>query len=315
MKYNSDLLDGIAIFTSVVENQGFSAAARQLRHTTSHISKVIATLEERLGVRLLNRTTRSVSLTDAGRAFYEKTRLITDLASEATEEAMEGQSEPSGKLRITAPVSFGLSQLAQYLPDFIRRYPNIKTEIELSDRFVDIVGESFDIAIRIGQLPDSSLVAKKLGEARGVVVASPTYWNIHGRPAHPQDLADHQCISFSNMTDPRVWRFVETSGQVIKVNIDTVSICNSAELETALAVAGLGVTRLPMFACEAEVIAGKLEIVLEDFEADQLSIHAVYAHRGYLPAKVRVFIDYSYDVLNGKISTSKPKNSDKPDAQ
>jgi len=291
MSYNSNLLDGIAVYTAVVDGRGFTAAAKRLGHTPSYVSKEITKLEARLGVRLLNRSTRSISLTDEGRAYFDHCRAIVESAQEAESDAMRGQAVPSGTLRIAAPVSFGLSHLRHILPSFMRLYPDIEIETEFNERLIDLVSEGVDVAIRIGRLRDSSLVARKLGDFRGVVVASPSYWENYGRPSHPNDLKSHKCISYSYMPEPTVWEFND-SGEKIRVHVDLLAKCNSAELETSLAVAGVGVTRLPLFVCEEEVSAGKLEIVLEDFEQEPMGLYAVYPHRSYTPAKVRCFVEF-----------------------
>ncbi len=298
MSYNSNTLDGIAVFASVVEENGFSAAAKRLGHSPSHISKEVTKLEQRLDVRLLNRSTRSIHLTDEGQAYYDRCRLILETVQEAESVAAEGQASPSGSLRITAPVSFGLGQLRHTLPQFIKAFPDIRLDVEFNDRMVNIVDEGIDVAIRIGRLQDSSLIARKLADYRGVIVGAPSYWNQHGRPAHPSELNAHKCISYSNMANPSVWEFNDKSDP-IKVSLNLAAQCNSAELETELAVAGIGVTRLPLFACEKEVAAGNLEIVLEDFEQEPLGLYAIYPHRAHLPAKIRVFIEFLENTIRG----------------
>jgi len=292
MTPNSKLLDGIVIFSSVVDAGGFSAAGKRLGHSTSHISKSVAELERRLGVRLLNRTTRSISLTEDGRAYHQRCRIILDIAEEAGAVAEERRDEPRGTLKLTAPVSFGLSHLANSLPEFLRRYPDVVLDVELNDRMVDLVSDGFDLAIRVGRLEDSSLVSTKLSESRGIIVASPEYWDRNGRPTSPTDLKHHKCISYSNMATPDEWSFRTPEGKHQKVKVPLAAQCNSAELETAFAAAGLGVTRLPEFACQTALESGKLEIVLSAFEAEPLGIYAVYPHRAHLSAKVRAMVDF-----------------------
>lgn len=298
MSYNSESLDGVAVFASVVEENGFSAAAKRLGHSPSHVSKEVTKLEQRLGVQLLNRSTRSLHLTDMGRAYYDRCRVILDTAEEAECVAAEGQASPRGSLRVTAPVSFGLGHLCGALPQFINAFPEIKLDIEFNDRMVNIIDEGVDVAIRIGRLQDSSLIARKLANYRGVVVGAPAYWKQHGKPKHPNDLASHQCISYSNMANPSVWEFVNQT-EHFKVAVPLAAQCNSAELETALCVAGVGVTRLPLIACEKEIAAGDLEIVLEEFEQQPLGLYAVYPHRAHLSMKTRAFIEFLENSLGG----------------
>jgi len=297
MSHNSKLLDGMVIFASVVEAGAFGAAGKRLGHSASHISKSVAALEQRLGVRLLNRTTRSVSLTDDGRAYYERCRIIVDLAEEASAIAEQRHAKPEGKLRLTAPVSFGLSHLAELLPRFMDLYPDVILDVEFNDRMVDLVAEGFDLAIRVGQLSDSALISTRLAESRGVVVAAPAYWDKHGRPNKPEDLRDHACISYSNLDAPEKWLFQTTSGATQTVSVPIAVLCNSAELEASFAVAGKGVTRLPAFACQREIERGDLEIVLSDYEAEPLGIYAVYPHRAHLSVKVRAMVDFLKDEL------------------
>jgi len=292
MAYNAKLLDGIVIFASVVDAGGFGAAAKRLGHTTSHVSKIVATLEQRLGVRLLNRTTRSVSLTDDGQAYYDRCKVILDVAEEASAITETRRAEPRGKLRLTAPVSFGLSHLSHMLPKFMDLYPDVTLDIELNDRKVDIVAEGFDLAIRVGALEDSGLISTRLAESRGVVVASPIYWDRFGRPTQPTDLTAHKCISYSNMPTPGEWMFQSETNGTEKVKLEIATLCNSAELETALAVAGKGVTRLPEFTCKEELASGNLEIVLADYEMEPLGIYAIYPHRAHLSVKVRAMVEF-----------------------
>lgn len=297
MAYNTKLLDGIVVFAGVVEEGGFSAAAKRLGHTTSHVSKSVAALERRLGVRLLNRTTRSVSLTDDGRAYYDRCRVILDVAEEATALAEERRVTPTGILRLNAPVSFGLSHLSRLLPAFLATYPEVTLDVELNDRMVDIVAEGFDLAIRIGALDESSLISTRLGQSRGVVVATPDYWDRHGRPSRPSDLRHHACISYSNLAAPQDWVFQTAPGIEETVKVPIRALANSAELETAFALAGTGATRLPAFTCQAEIDAGELEIVLADYETAPMGIFAVYPHRAHLSVKVRAMVDFLRDQL------------------
>lgn len=301
MTSNSNLLDGMVIFASVVEAGAFGAAGKRLGHSASHISKSVAALEQRLGVRLLNRTTRSVSLTDDGRAYYERCQIILDVAEEASALVEQRHAEPTGTLRLTAPVSFGLSHLSAILPKFMERYPSVILDVDLNDRMIDLVTEGFDLAIRIGDLGDSSLISTRLASSRGVVVAAPSYWDEHGRPERPADLRQYRCISYSNLETPNKWTFATPSGGTETVAVPITALCNSAELETALAVAGKGVTRLPAFTCQRELADGRLEIVLEEYETDPLGIHAVYPHRAHLSVKVRAMVDFLKHELTASV--------------
>ena len=297
MTGNSKLLDGIAIFKSVVDSGGFSAAARRLGHSTSHISKVVGQLETRLGVRLLNRTTRSINLTDEGQNFYRHSLTIIEIAEEATRAATDQQDHPCGVLRVSAPVSFGLTHLSHHLPKFMQLYPDVKLDIDLNDRLVDVISEGYDLAIRVGHLSDSSLIAKKLCELRGVVVAAPSFWGEHGRPEHPSELSNYTSLTYSNLKTPSQWTFTGKDGGLIKVDLEWVLSCNSAEMTTALAVAGIALGRLPSYVCQPEIDRGELEVVLSDFEDGPLGIYALYPHRALLSSKVRAFVGFLSDTM------------------
>lgn len=288
----ADLFDGVSIFVSVVEAGTFTAAADRTGHSISHVSKTVTRLEARLGTRLLNRTTRTLSLTDAGREYFERCRRILEDARDAEEAVGRGQESPHGLLRVSVPVSFALGHLNDALPDFLEAHPALTADIELSDRMVDVVAEAFDMVIRIGELVESSLVSRRIASSRGLTVASPAYWDRCGRPAHPSELVGHDCITYGYMATPDQWKFRDPAGGSVTVKITPRVRCNSAELEAGLAEAGLGVTRLPAFACARALAEGRLEAVLEDYERAEMGIYAVYPHRRYLAAKVRVFIDF-----------------------
>lgn len=287
-----DRFDGVSVFVSVVEAGTFTAAADRLGHSVSHVSKTIGRLETRVGARLLNRTTRTLSLTDAGRLYFERCRQMVADAEEAEMAIGAGQVTPRGLLRISAPVSFTLGHLDRALPDFLNAHPQVTAEIELNDRMVDLVAEGFDVVLRVGALKESSLISRRIASSRGLTVAAPAYWRRRGRPRHPSELAGHDCITYSYMAAPDQWAFRDPDGSAIAVKITPRVLCNSAELETSLAVAGLGVTRLPAFACAQELADGRLEAVLEDFERPEMGLYAVYPHRRHLTAKVRAFVDF-----------------------
>ncbi len=287
MMNNKNMFDGIVAFVNVVEKQSFTQAAAQMGHSPSHISKEVSELEHRLNVRLLNRTTRQISLTDRGKIYYERCRQIMDDTESAQNIISELQDTPRGVLRITAPVSFGNTHLCDALPQFLRLYPEINLEVEYNERVVDLVAEGIDVAIRVGKLKDSGLIAKKLLTTKGVVVASPYYLKRKGTPYSPEQLKEHDCISFSLSRNPAHWHFENES-----VEINPKVLCDSAELERAMALAGVGITRLPRFVCEEDLTQGKLKQILSGYERMDIGIYAVYPHRKFLSAKVRVFIDY-----------------------
>lgn len=286
------MLDGIEIFVRVVDAGSFSAAAGELGKSKSFVSKQVTRLENRLGTRLLNRTTRSISLTDVGRAYYERCKQIVADADEAVRVVTERDAQPRGVLKFSAPVSFGLGYLAGALPEFLKINPDVTLDVEFNDRMVDVVAEGFDVVIRAGRLEDSSLIARQITASRGRTVAAPGYWREHGKPKHPSELAGHGCIGYALIRNPGRWEYRDAAGKPVIVDVPLRVQCNSAELEAALAAAGVGVTRLPEFACAKELAQGLLEPALEDFTGPPIGVYAIYPHRRHLSPKVRAFVDF-----------------------
>ncbi|MGM4892935.1 LysR family transcriptional regulator [Tardiphaga sp. 839_C3_N1_4] len=285
------------VFTRVVELGGFSTAARAFRMTPSAVSKLVARLEARLGVRLINRSTRKLQLTPEGSAFYERALRILDEMGAAEREAAIGAT-PSGLLRVNTSVPFGLRLLLPLLPDFAKRYPDIKVEVVLTDLVVDLLEERADVAIRVGLMRESRLLARKLGESRMVVVASPGYLAEHGTPKTPDDLADHNLLRFGFAKWENGWPF-KIGGETIAVMPSGNALVSDGEAMQHLAVAGMGVARLARFHVEADIKAGRLVPVLEAFNPGDIEpIHAVFVgHGGQLPARVRAFLDYLVETV------------------
>lgn len=287
----TDLLDGVAIFVEVINAGSFTAAANALGHSTSYVSKAVTRLEKRLGSRLLNRTTRTISLTDTGRAYYERCNQIVIDAENAERSINRLQETPAGLLRINAPGSFGSKYLLDVLPQFMHRYPQVKLEVEFNDRIIDVVEEGYDVVIRVGENKDSNLVARKFASSRGVVIASPDYLAKKGRPKNIEELVDHDTIAYSLLPTPNQWVFYQ-NGKRASVSVEPRASCNSANIEIAMVKQGIGITRIPLFMCEQEVADGELEIILDDYDPQRFDIFAVYPHRQYLTAKVRSFVDF-----------------------
>jgi DNA-binding transcriptional LysR family regulator len=286
-----DKLTGMAVFARVVEARSFSAAATQLGMSRSAVSKAIAGLEDRLGARLLNRTTRRLALTEIGQAFYERCARIVAEAEEAELAVSRLQATPRGTLRVAAPVSFGTLHLAPALPDFMVRHPDLRVEIDLADRIVDLIEEGYDLALRIAALPDSSLVARRIADNHMVVCAAPSYWRRRGRPSEPRELAQHACITYAYHRTPNEWPFAGPDGR-FTVRVDGPLMSNNGDLSLAAALAGLGVVALPCFLCGSDLAAGRLEQVLGAWMPPPTGIHAVYPHGRHLSAKVRAFVDF-----------------------
>lgn len=292
MDHNEDLFEGMVLFCSVVEQDGMSAAARLLGHTPSHVSKEIAKLETRLGTRLLNRTTRRIGLTESGRLYYENARRIVNDAAAVQDRLHSIGDRPFGELRMSVPVVFAHGWLNDWLPEFLTRYPDVKLHLDVSERFADMVGEGIDLLVRLGELPPSELIARELFHTEGLTVASPSYLNRRGAPQHPDDLKDHDLIDFSYHGPVQNWRYQGSGGQAIVVPVSPRVRCNDAQTEKALALAGQGITRLPQIACQAELDAGRLVPVLQEFGLPQIAVNALFSHRTNLPAKTRVMVDF-----------------------
>ncbi len=284
-------LTGFSVYAKVVEAGSFSAAAAELGLSKSTVSKQISGLEARLGVRLLNRTTRRLSLTEVGAAFYERAAGIVAEAEEAERLVTSQQAEPHGTLKVSAPMSFGILHMAPAIPSFMALYPGLKVDMDLNDRLVDLVEEGYDVAIRIARLPDSSLVARKLAPLRPVVCATPGYWRRQPPPLVPGDLKDHNCLIYSYLLKTEEWHFLGPNGP-IAVKISGTFRTNNGDALRAVALGGLGLFMGPAFIVDEDLRAGRLQAVLQDFEMTDLSIYAVYADSRYLSAKVRAFIDF-----------------------
>lgn len=285
---------GLAVFAQVVEARSFSAAARSLGMSKSAVSKRVARLEDRLGARLLNRTTRRLSLTEVGAAFYERCARIVSELEEAELAVTHLSSEPRGTLKLNAPVTFGQLQIAPAVPELLARHPELRIDMLLSDRVVDLVEEGFDVAIRIGTLPDSTLVARRLAPDRRVVCATPGYLERYGRPHTPADLEAHNCLGYSFLGAQSEWRFRGPRGeraQRVRGNFQA----NNGEVLRAALLQGLGLALMPTFIVGRDLAAGRLEAVLEEHELAPGGVYAVYPHGRHLSPKVRAFVDFLAD--------------------
>lgn len=285
-------LSAMAVFARVVEAGSFSRAADALGMSKSAVSKQVARLEDRLGARLLNRTTRQLSLTEAGTAFYSGCRQLVADAESAEAAVSHLAQAPRGTLHVNAPMTFGQQHVAPALPEFMARYPDLGVDLQLNDRTVDLVDEGFDVAIRIGELADSSLIAKRLAPFRRLLVAAPDYLDRHGRPEHPHDLKAHACLIYSYLAVGRSWPFRGAEG-TIRVPVGGRLEANNGDVLLVAARNGMGIAQLPTFICGDDVRAGRLETVLDAWpDASNTGVYAVYpASRTVLP-KVRVFIDF-----------------------
>ena len=287
-----DRFAALEAFVRVAETQSFSEAARRLRTSKSAISRSVGALETELGARLFNRTTRSLNLTEAGRGYFERVnRILADL-DDADRALGQLQARPRGRLQVSAPMSFGFLHLAPALPEFLDRYPEVDVEISLNDRFVDLIDDGFDVALRIGALPDSSLMARRIAPIRRTLCASPDYFRRRGTPQAPDDLKAHECLRNSNVARTQEWRFVDADGKPRLVPVSGRVSANNGDALRVMALAGVGVASLPTFIVGADLSAGSLESALDRFIPQDLTLNAVYPHSRHLSPKVRAFVDF-----------------------
>jgi DNA-binding transcriptional LysR family regulator len=285
-------LSDIAIFVKVVQHSSFTAAAEALDISQPVISKAVTRLEETLGARLLNRTTRRLSLTEAGAELYRRSAQALAEIENAELEVARYQTEPRGLLRVAAPMSFSLLHLTAMLPEFLDRYPGVQLDMQLDDRQVDLVADGFDLALRIGQLHDSTLIARRIAPCKQVVCTSPQYLASHSTPERPEDLLEHNCLAYTYLSTPREWRFKDSNGEVIVIPVKGSLQSNNGIVLRDAAVGGQGIAMLPTFYVCNELRDQKLKVILSEFPAAELSLYAVYPERRNLLPKVRAFIDF-----------------------
>ncbi|SDH15226.1 DNA-binding transcriptional regulator, LysR family [Vibrio xiamenensis] len=281
----------LPIFVSVVECGSFSAAAKQLKITKSAVSKRINQLEDELGTRLINRTTRTLSLTEAGKRYFDYACQAVHLAQQGIDSVTELQGSPQGLLRITAPMSFGVAYVAPLISEFIEHHPNVEVELVLEDKVVDLVQDGYDLAIRIGELESSNLIAKRLSPCKSVVCASPDYLATHGEPQKPSDLVNHNCLRYTYFRGGQEWRFFEGNQQVRVVPKGNFSVNNSEAIRRAL-LDGLGIAQMPTFIVARDIASGRLKPLLPLYSLPLHAIYAVFPERKHMPLKVRSFIDF-----------------------
>lgn len=281
----------MGVFTKTVASGSLSAAAREMGVSTAVVSRKLAALEARLGVRLLNRTTRRIALTDEGARFHEACVRILAEIEEADAEATARRIEPQGILKVALPASFGHKHIAPLIPHFVERYPGVQLALSLSDRTVNVIDEGFDLAIRIAELQDSSLAARKLAPNRRVVCASPAYLRRHGTPNVPADLAKHNCLTTTEFH--MTWEYMDPAGVPGSVRVSGDYACDNWEVLRDWAVAGLGIALKSTWDVRRDLEDGSLAPLLSGYTfGSDVAIYAVYPHRRYLPAKTRVFIDF-----------------------
>jgi DNA-binding transcriptional LysR family regulator len=292
-----DRLAAMKAFVAVADAQGFAPAASKLALSPSVVTRLVAGLEHRLGIRLLQRTTRSVTLTDAGTRYLVRARRILADVEEAEESALAERGVPTGRLVVTAPMMFGRLHVSPLMCRYLDAHPHVIGELSLSDRNANLVEDGIDVAVRIGQLPDSSLVARKAGSTRRVVVASPQYLARHGIPVTPAELASHRTIQFTALAPFTDWSFAR-DGQGIRVAVSSHYATNSADAALWHAERDGGLTLALSYQAAEAVQQGRLQIVLGDFEPEAMPIHFVYPTSRLLSAKVRSFIDLAAETCD-----------------
>lgn len=286
-----DRIDAMRAFVTVVNEGTFTRAADRLEMSPQLVSKYVSQLEQHLGVRLLNRTTRKIHLTEAGVSYHQRAQQVLNDIDDMESQTGALQTQAQGLLRISAPVSFAIRHMAPLLSEFQNVHPGVGIDLQLNDRKVDVVEEGFDIVLRIGHLKSSSLVAKRIAPVRLLMCASPTYLKQHGTPQRPEDLKGHRYLRYSYMeldTNQSVYRWLQSNNQ--EGNSDMIS--NNGDVLVEAAIAGAGIVLQPTFISGSAIKEGKLQVILPEYEPEPMGLYAVYAHRQLLASKVRSFIDF-----------------------
>ena len=284
--------EGLAIFAKVVELQSFAAAAAELALSKATVSKAVTRLEQRLGARLFNRTSRRLALTDTGQKLSARAaRLLAD--GEAVEnEALAQSVAPRGLVRLAVPMTFGVKEVAPILPEFLGKYPEVTIDLHLSDAMVDLIGDGFDAGLRIASLPDSSLIARRLCAMPRYTVASPAYLKRHGRPTHPMHLAEHRCFGYIYLSTPDIWHYTNAKGEQASVRPGGPLRVNNGEALMPALLAGLGIADLPHFIVGDAIASGAVEVILEGWKQREAAVHLVMPPGGPRPARVEVLADF-----------------------
>ena len=287
-----DVMHSMAVFRRVVEAESFSAVARETNMSQSTVSKHIASLEERLDTKLLNRSTRSLKLTEAGKEYYHHCiRILSDF-QEAEASVGKGKIDPTGTLRISTSAAFGRTCILPYLSEFLSTYPDINIDLIFNDDYIDLVKEGIDLAIRIGPLEDSSLIARKIGSSPRVVVASPEYLVNHGRPKKPADLIKHDCLFYTLQKSPDLWYFNSTQEGDESIRVNSRLKASSPDAICDATLEGLGISILGEWYVRKHIREGKLKVILPDYKPTTFDIHAVYPERRFVPQKVKRMIEF-----------------------
>jgi len=291
--------EALAIFAKVVELRSFAAASGELALSKATVSKAVSRLEERLGARLFNRTSRRLALTDAGHKLSERAaRLLAD-GEAAENEALAQSVAPRGLVRFAVPMSFGIKTVAPLLPEFLAQYPEVSIDLHLSDAIVDLIGEGFDAGLRIARLPDSSLIARRLCAMPRYTVAAPSYLKRHGRPTHPMHLAEHKCFGYAYLSTPGVWHYTNATGEQASVRPAGQLRVNNGEAVMPALLGGLGIADLPEFIVGDAIRSGEVEVILKGWKQPEGAVHLVTPPGGPRPARVEVLAEFLTTQLGG----------------
>ena len=303
-----DRLSEMETYICVVDQGGFTDAAERLKISKSAVSKHVSSLETRLGVRLLNRTTRRVSPTEIGLAYYDRARKVISDAAEADDLVTAMQSTPRGLLQISAPLSFGIHHGAPAVARFMEDHPDVSVNLVLNDRRVDLVSEGFDLALRIGNLTDSSLMSRKIAETDQLMIASPAYLAKHGTPQKIDDLMDHQLLHYSISAQGNYWRVMSPTGEERQIRVGARLVANNGDVLLRSAIEGIGIAQLPSFFLSKALATGELTQVLSDHPTTKMGVHVVYPPGRYVQPKTRAFIDFmaQYFKTSGPLNWSDP---------
>ncbi|MGJ4930625.1 LysR family transcriptional regulator [Bradyrhizobium sp. HKCCYLS2038] len=284
--------EAMAIFAKVVELRSFAGAAQELSLSKASVSKAVSRLEERLGTRLFNRTSRRLALTDAGQRLSERAAQLLADGEAAETEALAQSLTPRGLVRFAVPMTFGVKKIAPLLPAFLEQYPEVSIDLHMSDATVDLIGEGFDLALRIARLPDSSLVARRLCAMPRYTVAAPSYLKRHGRPTHPMHLAEHKCFGYAYLSTAGVWHYTNAAGEQASVRPAGQLRVNNGEALLPAVLAGLGIADLPDFIVADAIASGEVEVVLKGWSQPEGAMHLVLPPGGPRPARVEVLSEF-----------------------
>ena len=284
--------EALAIFAKVVELRSFAAAATELVLSKATVSKAVTRLEERLGARLFNRTSRRLALTDAGQRLAERAAQLLADGEAAESEALAQSAAPRGLVRLAVPMTFGIKNVAPLLPEFLETYPEVSIDLHLSDATVDLIGEGFDAGMRIARLPDSSLIARRLCAMPRYTVAAASYLKRYGRPTHPMQLAEHKCFGYAYLSTPNAWHYTNAAGEQASVRPGGPLRVNNGEAVMPALIAGLGIADLPEFIVGEAIASGEVEVILKGWKQAEGAVHLVTPPGGPRPARVEVLAEF-----------------------